>query len=80
MSPNPRSAKMTPCGRVRRWHTKDAIIDIVPDCHVLPRYLHGSDYATGRVNAMKQGGPRKKTSLPRIRLLKPPPGGWKGGS
>lgn len=68
------------CGRVRRWHTKDSIVEVVADCTVLPRYLHGGDYALHRLNATRRGGPRKKTSLPRIRVLYPPEGGWIGGS
>lgn len=68
------------CGRIRKWHTKDSIIEILPDCSVLPRYLHGSDYARGRAAGQRRGGPRKKTALPRIRLMKPPMGGWKGGA
>lgn len=66
--------------RTRKWQTENGTVTLLPDCNVLPRYLHGGDYALGRVHGLRRGGPRKKTSLPRIKLLKPPPGGWTGGA
>jgi hypothetical protein len=67
------------CGRIRYWTSKDSKVELLPDCSVLPRHLHGGDRARSKVlsgrNRSERSGKRAKT-----KILFPPSAGWKGGS
>ncbi len=63
--------------RIRKYATKTGVIEIDPDAHVLPRHIHGGDYAIHLANRGRGGGASSGSGKSKRKILRPPEGGWK---